>query len=85
MSLIRGVKGLCPCPICLVPKEKQADLSVSYPLRTEKDTRHLLKQADSCQFGYQRENILKNHGLRYIKVKVLHAHTVYSDIGAHCL
>ena len=23
MSLIRGVKGLCPCPICLVPKEKQ--------------------------------------------------------------
>jgi hypothetical protein len=69
MSLIRGVKGLCPCPICLVPKEKQADLSVSYPLRTAKDTMKILREADSCQYAYQREDILKSHGLRNVKVK----------------
>ena len=71
MALIRGLRGLCPCPICLVPNDKQADIVTLYPLRTSKDTLRIIKEADELQLQGEREELLKSYGLRYIKVIIL--------------
>jgi hypothetical protein len=78
MALIRGSGGLCPCPICLIPKDKQSDLSISYTLRTAKDTQNVLKRADACNYDYEKQDLLKPLGLRYIKVESLGLY--YSNI-----
>jgi hypothetical protein len=62
------LKGLCPCPICHVPIEKQSDLTSIYPLRTATETQKFLKHADSLEYGYEKNEFLKNKGLHYIKV-----------------
>ncbi|PSR71516.1 hypothetical protein PHLCEN_2v12599 [Hermanssonia centrifuga] len=36
MALIRGLGGLCPCPVCLVPKEKLKFVVEKWPLRVSK-------------------------------------------------
>jgi hypothetical protein len=67
MALIRGSRGLFPCPICFVPLDKQSDLTQVYDLRTARDSQNTLKAADELEYNYQRELILKAKGLRYIK------------------
>ncbi|EIW85767.1 hypothetical protein CONPUDRAFT_48530 [Coniophora puteana RWD-64-598 SS2] len=41
MSLIRGPKCKCPCPVCLSPKEKLRDFSTNYERRTTRKGREL--------------------------------------------
>ncbi|KAG2046461.1 hypothetical protein BDR06DRAFT_992159 [Suillus hirtellus] len=45
MSLIRGVMGKFPCPICLVPRAELHNLLETWPLRTHHDAVHLLRKA----------------------------------------
>ncbi|KAG1819402.1 hypothetical protein DFJ58DRAFT_720208 [Suillus subalutaceus] len=41
MALIRGFNSACPCPICLVPKDKLTDHSTIYPT-------HVIDDAQAC-------------------------------------
>lgn len=67
MSLIRGLGGHAPCPICLVPKEQLSDFSGTWPLRDAVQTQNLLRDARALD-NPQRENLLSLHGLRDIDV-----------------
>jgi hypothetical protein len=68
MALIRGANGHCPCPICLVPKNKQLDLTKNYPLRTQASMQTALKDARAMKLSSDQENCLKTIGLRNIDV-----------------
>lgn len=70
MALIRGTGCLWPCPICLVPWDMQSNLIEFHPLCTAKGTQKILKQVDKLQYDYKKEEILKDEGLRHIKVKL---------------
>ena len=69
MALIRRANGYCPCPICLVPKDKQLDLTTSYPLRTQDTMKTVLNDARAMPLVSDRENHLKILGLRNIDVR----------------
>jgi hypothetical protein len=69
MALIRGVNGLCPCPVCLVPGEKQHDPSTKWKLRDMNETRKLIKGAKEGKRN-QWEPKLKENGLRKIEVSL---------------
>ncbi|KAJ6569359.1 hypothetical protein B0H19DRAFT_939007 [Mycena capillaripes] len=64
MSLIRGLGGLYPCPMCFVPKDKQSDLSLEFPLRTGKDSERIVIEAREQRLLGEREAMLKAKGLR---------------------
>jgi hypothetical protein len=69
MALIRGEKGLFPCPICLVPRDEQSDLSKLHPLRTAEQTRSAYETgleltAADC------DELLKSKGLRNVEVSM---------------
>ncbi|KAF8227364.1 hypothetical protein L208DRAFT_1297238 [Tricholoma matsutake] len=66
MALIQGFRGLCPCPICLVPKKEQQNITKQYPQRTAADTRSLLEQAEKCNTQAQKEEMLKAQGIRAV-------------------
>jgi hypothetical protein len=68
MALIRGLKGLYPCPMCLVPQEQQADLSQVFPLRTQQGSEALFCQAQELNRMEDKENLLKTQSLRIVKV-----------------
>lgn len=68
MSLIRGLKGLFPCPICLVPQDSQADASKTYQLRTQQQSEDIFHLAEAERRVEDREKILKQYSLRYVKV-----------------
>ena len=66
MTLIRGAKGKCPCPVCLVPLEELCNLSKTFPTRT-------VSQGVEAYQAYLRkksvgEEILKGLGLRPVDV-----------------
>ncbi|KAI0347909.1 hypothetical protein BDW22DRAFT_1479807, partial [Trametopsis cervina] len=61
-ALIRGLRSLAPCPICIIPKGTLSDLSVTYSLRSASKTETLIKQPHSAQ----KNQILKIFGLRDI-------------------
>lgn len=67
MTLIRGLKGLYPCPVCLIHIDEQDDLTIVAPLRTQKDTMDLIKKVES-ETQADAEDTLKDFGLRNIKV-----------------
>lgn len=69
MALIRGLRGLCPCPKCLVPKDQLSDLSQVYDLRTAKGTQYLLDEAAEL-IQADKEDLLKSHGLRNVQVSL---------------
>jgi hypothetical protein len=60
MSLIRGYKGLCPCPVCLIPSGQLDDIHAAAPMRNMEETQRIV--ADGV------EEELKAQGLRPIKV-----------------
>ena len=64
--------GDCPCPICLVHREKQSKFAVSWPLRSAQDTMMAIKQSRELQRKRgkkgEAEEILKAKGLRDIDV-----------------
>ncbi|KAJ6469116.1 hypothetical protein DFH09DRAFT_1111256 [Mycena vulgaris] len=67
MALIRGLQGLYPCPICFVPWDQQSDLSTAHPLRTGIESQRILEEARETRTVAEREEILKDHGLRDVK------------------
>ena len=60
MALIQGYRGLCPCPVCLIPSEKLNDIHATAPMRDMEETQKIV--ADRV------EEQLKAQGLRPIKV-----------------
>lgn len=67
MALIRGEKGLYPCPICLVPRSQQSDLSTFHTLRTADHTKSIY-EAGLTLTAADREELLKSEGLRNVVV-----------------
>jgi hypothetical protein len=70
MALTRGFGGKLPCPICFVPKDKLADISMTWPLRTAANTQEIIKVARSLN-GADRESSLSKYGLRDINVSLI--------------
>ncbi|THH15034.1 hypothetical protein EUX98_g9526 [Antrodiella citrinella] len=65
MALIRGTMCLFPCPICMSPQKKLADLRAQYPLRTAEASALVIRRCN----GMRREDaeaLLKEHGLREV-------------------
>jgi len=70
MALIRGINSHFPCPVCLVPGEKLSDLSVTFPLRTTEAMKAVYEEANKAPSAATKEAILKESGLRDVKVQV---------------
>jgi hypothetical protein len=68
MALIRGFRGLCPCPVCLVPLKDQRRLTEQYPLRTVDSTMVIMELVKSKHTAGEKEKILKEKGIRAISV-----------------
>jgi hypothetical protein len=68
MALIRGINSLFPCPVCLVPGDKLSDLSLTFPLRTREEMKAVYEEAKKAPNAAEKEAILKESGLRDIKV-----------------
>jgi len=68
MALIRGVGSLFPCPRCLIPDSKLGTLSATAPLRTADGTKAVIYEARKQQAKQDKEEILKNTGLRDVDV-----------------
>ncbi|EPQ59880.1 hypothetical protein GLOTRDRAFT_103770 [Gloeophyllum trabeum ATCC 11539] len=63
MALIRGFRGLCPCPICLAPAKNLVDTSEEYELRTTATMQAIFHKAK--ELGRTAgEQLLKSYGLR---------------------
>ncbi|KAK0474049.1 hypothetical protein IW261DRAFT_1423170 [Armillaria novae-zelandiae] len=62
MTLIRGVRSACPCPVCLVPDKNLMDITEVYPLRTTENMQKCYHQAQEVE-----DDILKSSGLRNMK------------------
>lgn len=71
MSLIHGVMGKFPCPICLVPQDELFDLLKTWPLRTLHGAIHLLRKARKKPTKAKREQKLKSQSLRDVDVSHL--------------
>lgn len=69
MALIRGLRGLRACPKCLVPSNALSDLSTSHEPRTTAKTVEIL-EAVNTKTAEERENILKENGMRWIPVSI---------------
>ena len=67
IALIRGLRRLAPCPICLVPKGDLSDLSVSHARRTNHDAQELFNAMNLVSTQQARENIIKPFGLHPVK------------------
>jgi len=67
MGLIRGTLGDCPCPICLVPRQKQSDYLTVWKRRTMDETSRLVTQASTCSKS-EAEALLKPVSLRPVEV-----------------
>ena len=67
MALIHGVQGNCPCPICLVPQQKQSDYLTLWPQRTMEKTQQLIEEAKELPKS-QAENLLKSQSIRPLEV-----------------
>ncbi|KAF7798759.1 hypothetical protein EIP86_009984, partial [Pleurotus ostreatoroseus] len=62
MLLTRGTKGLCPCPICLVPAEKQDSIGKFWPLRKPKKIKAIVE--DQSLRATAKDALLKEMGAR---------------------
>lgn len=70
MALIRGLGGLYPCPRCLVPKDQQLLLAISWPKRCAQQHQAILN--DPSLNLTQRDKKLKQLGLRDVSVCYLY-------------
>lgn len=68
MALIRGLKGLFPCPMCLVPQHAQSNLSGTFELRTQAESQKLVEKALGSATLAEAESILKVQSLRPVRV-----------------
>ncbi|KAI0723921.1 hypothetical protein C8T65DRAFT_734430 [Cerioporus squamosus] len=67
MTLIRGVNGLFPCPVCLVPAAEQAELGIKplYPLRTQEQAQSIVMNPSLSD--RQKEEKLKKISIRDVE------------------
>jgi len=72
MSLIRGVRSLWPCPICLVPRDKLSDTSKTFRRRTSEDSQGVVKAARTKISAEEKEDVLKEYGLRDVDVSSMY-------------
>ncbi|KAJ7360797.1 hypothetical protein DFH08DRAFT_921182 [Mycena albidolilacea] len=65
MTLIRGVMGNNPCPVCLIKRDEQSDINIVRDLRTAAESQKAVKKAraGTVEAG---EDLLKDLGLRKI-------------------
>lgn len=68
MTLTHGVNGLFPCPVCLVPKNEQSNLTVRHPLCTADDSQKICEDAKAQKMEVAKEKILKTRGICLIEV-----------------
>ncbi|KAI9057444.1 hypothetical protein FKP32DRAFT_1615288 [Trametes sanguinea] len=68
MALIRGLQGVVPCPVCLVPAEEQSILGMEplYPLRDVETSQRLVTETANTT-NVAREAVLQPLGLRPIQ------------------
>ncbi|THH17255.1 hypothetical protein EUX98_g9164 [Antrodiella citrinella] len=71
MALIRGVKSLFPCPICLVPHDELANLRTLYPLRTAAQSQKVLEEARQMDTKAEGEALLMQYSLRDVENKLM--------------
>ncbi|KAF8427202.1 hypothetical protein L210DRAFT_3614939 [Boletus edulis BED1] len=65
MALIRGMRSHCPCPCCLVPRDKLRDHATNYRMRTSEDAiEHLRRWETDRVTG---EEALKDLSLRPVE------------------
>jgi hypothetical protein len=57
-----------PCPICFVPWQEQSDLSIEHPQRVAEDSERLIQEARALRTAAEREELLKDNGLRDVEV-----------------
>jgi hypothetical protein len=69
MSLIRGINCLWPCPVCLVPHDKLMDTLRCHPHQTCAQSQEVLKAARAKETAEEKEEKLKEYGLRDITVR----------------
>ncbi|KAF8142339.1 hypothetical protein K438DRAFT_1635779, partial [Mycena galopus ATCC 62051] len=75
MTLIRGLGGNHPCPVCLIRKDEQSDLTIISELRTAQNSKAAEKARTlNVEAG---ENLLKDLGLR--KIDNVFWKVAYSD------
>jgi hypothetical protein len=67
MALNRGTKCKFPCPVCLVPGDEMCKGGMSTQ-RTTKTMEKVYKEAMEKDTAEERENHLKNKGLRGVEV-----------------
>jgi hypothetical protein len=68
MALIRGVRGLYPCPVCLIKSDEQSDHNVTAVLRTATATQQLIASGRMLKSSEARESLLKSQSLRDVDV-----------------
>ena len=71
MALTRGVKGLFPCPVCLVPQSEQSDLTKSYKLRTAEESKSIVVKALKEPNASRQNQMTKLQSLRPVMVQFL--------------
>jgi hypothetical protein len=76
MALIRGVKANYPCPVCLMQKEELSNLSKTYELQTTTSMQGIWSAAQEMN-ATQREQHLREHGLRDIQVAINHFYYLF--------
>ncbi|KAG1838310.1 hypothetical protein F4604DRAFT_1997251 [Suillus subluteus] len=64
ISLIRGIKCLWPCPVCLVPHDELLNILKCYPPQTSTHSQEVLKAARAKATAEEKEEKLKEYGLR---------------------
>lgn len=68
MTCILGHRSGFPCPICLVPRLEQSNISKVWPRRTVSASKELLSRASLAPSLAKKEDILREQSLRDIQV-----------------
>jgi len=71
MALIRGINGLCPCPVCLVPSKEQQNITKQFPLRTADHTKKVIEEMKSKRTEAEKDELLKGYGIRAVSVNLI--------------
>lgn len=73
MAAVRGMGSHHPCPICLVPADALPGIQVSqrFPDRTTQGMREVYEEAREAGTMAEREEILKEVGLRFVEVRIV--------------
>ena len=67
MSLIRGLNGKCPCPICEVITEELSNLTAKYPRRDAEEIMKIV--TDQTMLKRDMDALLQEKGLRRLYVR----------------